>query len=724
MGTPTSSLFSEPRRDSSSSSNASVHWFENLGAVRDNRARSYKKLPDEMPDPPPQPPFSNVSPRRRDSRSVSPRGTRTSSSLGYSSPAARPSEPAPFFSTMPHPRETNTSPRVSVIDTDETHQVAEITAKFRLAIPRRGSGSSASSSIDQGGDAAEERRRSIGEKMAEAVEQGNVIVTPASKADEAKIRQVQRQASGVRFGEVQVIPSSPSSDPLKKTTSGKFVDDQAVIAQSAGSAMTRPIREPPVKEGNRDERNMGQPRPRASDRTQSETIPGSPKPLLKRNNATVSNSKYVDAVLMNKPESSKMVSTQIDGLGERRVSHAALLRLPPHTAAVKSQALMGEGPQPRRRRSSSKSRKDSAGTVDLEAEDNEWDEESLLNLTDWWRQALAAGATPSQKEMDMMDSFLGDFLEEEMPRQDMVLRTRLHRLLVAINDGAEIRGEGEDEERFHELARKAGKLERSWMKATKGRLFAMERERRELMFSPHGRLAMLEFAGSHGLEPTWRTERNYRAGMGEATPGEWWLNSTCAYRDGIIGSIQSFVTTAEQHAHPTLVLEVGQENPTDDPAVTVYTHEGPLRQMLLRLLVCLDKQIRVLRNWTLKSKLAPVAGLRFDGWYKVLSYSHKRISTDEDLFRVIVNLERVKGQTPMVEILTIPLPSMLDEWEEYMAIRDEEMRQTLTTGQYEEWHRRERERELSKEEWLMKLAEEEARVAQEKEAVDPWLGYN
>lgn len=173
------------------------------------------------------------------------------------------------------------------------------------------------------------------------------------------------------------------------------------------------------------------------------------------------------------------------------------------------------------------------------------------------------------------------------------------------------------------------------------------------------------------------------------------------------------------------MLEVGEETTTEDPAVTVYTNEGSYHQMLVGLMSCLDKQIRVLRCWTLKSKLSPVAGLRFDGWYKVLSYSFKRISTDEDLFRVVAKLRRMEPQTLMREILTIPLPSMLDEWEEYMAIRDDEMRQTLNTGQYEEWHRRERERELSKEDWLIKQAEEEAKAAQEAQRVDPWkgLGY-
>ena len=140
--------------------------------------------------------------------------------------------------------------------------------------------------------------------------------------------------------------------------------------------------------------------------------------------------------------------------------------------------------------------------------------------------------------------------------------------------------------------------------------------------------------------------------------------------------------------------------------------------MLLPLLTNLDKPIRVLRNWSLKSKLAPIAGLRFDGWYKVVTYSHKRVSTDCDVFTCDVKLERMNNQPPMRDVLLIPTPSMLDEWEEYMAIRDDYMRNDLTQGQYEEWHRRERYQEMEKEEWLMNLAEEEARHAQEEAILD------
>lgn len=192
----------------------------------------------------------------------------------------------------------------------------------------------------------------------------------------------------------------------------------------------------------------------------------------------------------------------------------------------------------------------------------------------------------------------------------------------------------------------------------------------------------------------------------------------------MIGNTSGYVSNFKQHAHPTLVLEVGEEFPTSNLTITRYINEGSIYYMLLPLMSTLDKPIRVLRNWTLKSKLAPPAGLRFDGWYTVLSYSHKRISMEADMFRVEVLLCRLGGQVTMARILMVPSPSMLDEWEEYMAIRDDEMRREKSMGEYEEWHRREREGDMERELWLCERAEEEARAAEGNgaEVVEAW-GY-
>lgn len=97
---------------------------------------------------------------------------------------------------------------------------------------------------------------------------------------------------------------------------------------------------------------------------------------------------------------------------------------------------------------------------------------------------------------------------------------------------------------------------------------------------------------------------------------------------------------------------------------------------------------------------------------------------EADMFRVEVLLARNEGQVPMARILMVPSPSMLDEWEEYMAIRDDEMRREKTVGEYEEWHRREREGDMERELWLCERAEEEARAVEggHADVVEAW-GY-
>ncbi len=190
----------------------------------------------------------------------------------------------------------------------------------------------------------------------------------------------------------------------------------------------------------------------------------------------------------------------------------------------------------------------------------------------------------------------------------------------------------------------------------------------------------------------------------------------------MIGNTQGYVSNFKQHAHPTLVLEVGEEFPTSFIHTTRYVNEGTIYYMLLPLLSTLDKPIRILRNWTLKSKLAPPAGLRYDGWYDVLSYGFKRVSEEGDTFRIEVLMRRCKRQMEMEKVLMVPTPSMLDEWEEYLAIRDDEMRREKSVAEYEGWHRREREGEFEREMWLCERVEEEAGGLESGGVVRAWEG--
>ena len=462
-------------------------------------------------------------------------------------------------------------------DERPAEKVAELTAKFRISIPvRKGSNASEKStssvSLDRAAREAEEakaeeadkKRKELGRKLAHALEKGDVVVAPASMINEKKLREV-RLDSAVNLGSSKEVPMRLSTSRSK---SGTEIGDITLRYPTAAANQnsSNASRDGELKREMTWERQAagrgegGVPDIGNSELGRTTGGPSSnPSHRLGRRNSSLAlataRAAGVKRVVIAPPPGSrgfgksnllrdgKIPSMGGDATGDGRLSHAALLRLPPAAAAAKSQALLSEGPLPRRRKSSAKlGQKDrdrsrsrerkglspsgespvveTSEEEDMTSEEGEeWDEESLLELTDWWRQVLAAGATPSPKEMAMMDSFLAEFMKEDMPDLHMVLRTRLHRLLVAIIDGAEIRGEGEDEERFHELARKASLLERRWMKATRGRLFGMEKERRDIMFGRSGRLNMVKPWSKDENETRWVTERNEKAGMADAQTG-------------------------------------------------------------------------------------------------------------------------------------------------------------------------------------------------------------
>lgn len=413
---------------------------------------------------------------------------------------------------------------------------------------------------DAKAEEVEKKRKELGRQLAQALEKGDVVVAPSSTIDEKKLRDV-RLDSAVNLGSSREVPLRLSTSRSKSGTESGDI----ILRYPTASANTQNDDDTKPKSGVKKEisgerqevgvREGGAPDIGAMELGRTTGGPSYlPAHRLGRRNSilTMAAAKAagVKHVVIAPPPGSRafgksnlrIPSIGGEGVLEGKMSHAALLRLPPAATAIKSVALLNEGPMPRRKssgknlqkdreRSRSRERKGLSPTAeecpDVEAsgdddseDGDEWDEESLLALTDWWRQVLGAGATPSPKEMAMMDAFLAEFMKEEMPDLHMVLRTRLHRLLVAIIDGAEIRGEGEEEDRCHELARKASLLERRWMKATRGRLFGMEKERRDIIFGKSGRLDMVK-PWSRGGEPEtrWVTERNEKAGMVEVEAG-------------------------------------------------------------------------------------------------------------------------------------------------------------------------------------------------------------
>ena len=132
-------------------------------------------------------------------------------------------------------------------------------------------------------------------------------------------------------------------------------------------------------------------------------------------------------------------------------------------------------------------------------EEDEWDEESLVQLSDWWRQMLGKGKDPTWQELDMISAFLTDLYDEETPSLEMILTTRLHKLLEALIKAAGEQGLRYEGKRYRKIARKATEIRDKWMDDMDGHLYDMRTERRKMLKGEKGRLTRVHMrpVGEH-----------------------------------------------------------------------------------------------------------------------------------------------------------------------------------------------------------------------------------
>ncbi|KAM0276777.1 hypothetical protein ACHAQH_006426 [Verticillium albo-atrum] len=156
--------------------------------------------------------------------------------------------------------------------------------------------------------------------------------------------------------------------------------------------------------------------------------------------------------------------------------------------------------------------------------------------------------------------------------------------------------------------------------------------------------------------------------------GHWWLNLACAHRDGIVGNAHERPTKG-RYGVAALPLLTGTEEHVGGNLYK-YCREGKLSDMHFSLMSQVGTQIRLLRGYRLKSLFAPAAGLRYDGLFVIRAYSTKR-DTGSEKHRLELTLERLPGQIAMAEVLAVPRPSQLDDWELYETCEAETTRKRM-----------------------------------------------
>ncbi|KAI4225381.1 MAG: hypothetical protein L6R36_003961 [Xanthoria steineri] len=164
----------------------------------------------------------------------------------------------------------------------------------------------------------------------------------------------------------------------------------------------------------------------------------------------------------------------------------------------------------------------------------------------------------------------------------------------------------------------------------------------------------------------------YKEGHCGFKVGEWWLNSAAACKDGIVDNLHYRITTDNRVAYAITMTQGKESNVSTDgrSSYTPYANDPGAVKLMATIGGEQRSTVRVLRSWRLRSSLAPVAGLRYDGLYRVTGYGVKLMpgsDDSQDTWRYTFHLEREKGQESMEKVLGIPMPDQLDDWEDYRA---------------------------------------------------------
>ncbi|KAL8870241.1 MAG: hypothetical protein Q9174_003672 [Haloplaca sp. 1 TL-2023] len=172
----------------------------------------------------------------------------------------------------------------------------------------------------------------------------------------------------------------------------------------------------------------------------------------------------------------------------------------------------------------------------------------------------------------------------------------------------------------------------------------------------------------HLLGPLQRVRTDFWA-VGGRLEG---LQKPAACRDGIVNNPYYHITADEDVAYAIAMTQLMESNCSKYESCSYTAQAGD--PGIFKLMATINgeqrKVIRVLRSWKLHSPLAPSAGLRYDGLYRVTGYGVKssyELETKSYNWRYTFHLTREPGQEGMQKSLAVPSADQLDDWQDYIG---------------------------------------------------------
>ncbi|KAI9744130.1 MAG: hypothetical protein M1818_002282 [Claussenomyces sp. TS43310] len=340
--------------------------------------------------------------------------------------------------------------------------------------------------------------------------------------------------------------------------------------------------------------------------------------------------------------------------------------------------------------------------------------EVLLKISDDVRRALKGSRGMSQQRVRLLNELLQRLIEDETKRNSYAVRlstivdARLDRLLEGLV--ASKHNVKETAPQFNQCVVRSILLYKLWQTRFGSKLLTID-QRRRIDLCQVGSLAGVSLDTKWEIgRPLWTTESLVSRvdGIGSLgfQTGAWWLSTQCAYRDGIVNSMNGSLKTGA-YGLTSLVLLHGEELEGSSSKEIVYIREGRMKDVGSRLLLHLGKIVRLLRNYTLRSRLAPSAGLRYDGLanlndvyprYKLERYGLK-LNPGTNRYRMTVVLEKVDLKNDTAFLTSIPTASQLDDWEAYRKMEDDHVQAKLGLTEFEKWRTEQWEEEGKRRRW-------------------------
>ncbi|KAJ8127343.1 hypothetical protein O1611_g6293 [Lasiodiplodia mahajangana] len=338
-----------------------------------------------------------------------------------------------------------------------------------------------------------------------------------------------------------------------------------------------------------------------------------------------------------------------------------------------------------------------------------WDRPKLLDLSDSLRAGIRAGYVLGE-DADRLTTFFEAALNDEKRRYptldfETIEYARLDKLLAELLQFADSMKTSNISPElllsFRVNVSQAKNLRRFWRRRFREQFFMMDQHRCAILVEG-GRLKDVSFNSSLDYDlGKWQTEKltgpvsEVEANL-RFEPGHWWLNITCAERDGIVGSSLE-TPTKSCYGFTALPLLTGTEELIRRHTVK-YVREGRTSDMHIALMTQVGRKIRIIRGHRLKSIFAPEAGLRYDGLYTIRQYGFK-LNNSTNKYRLELTLERAPDQRPFDEVRKVPKPSQLDDWTLYEKLEGDTIKLLQGESSYLEWKMKRRDEKLDREEW-------------------------